>query len=575
MKGFMKHIKHLSWKKIGLWSLVAVPVAIIIAQLIYPYDQTRPYARVGGVDVGGLSRDEAVKTVNAAHQVATLAVYFGEAKEPYRSPTFKSLGAEVNSEEAIEASRYPWWLRLVPTSYWWAHTLSDNAEVSVQMNDKAVRTYVTAELGESCHVDPINAGIKVHSDALVVTPAVNGGTCVFDDVVTQMMKAKPETAGQATVRIATEGEAPAISDEVARKLIETVKQRLSGDVHLTFEGQSFSFSASEVRSWLVFEANAEQTELIVRIDGDKADSVLDEKIAATVARSPGVVTITTRDFQEISRTGGGEGRALNVRQTADNLANYMMQKSDEATVAVSVLPPDQKFIRSYSSSDAGLSALMKNFANDNPGTYGVSLVELSGQRRRASYNDTRKFTTASTYKLYVAYATLRRVENGTFAWSDQVAGGRDLAKCFDDMIVLSDNPCAEALVKKIGYTPMHREVQALGLMNTSFIDAESYKTTAGDLSTFMASLEAGQLPISAESRSRFISALKRNVYRRGIPAGASGAVANKVGFLDALLHDAAIVYAPSGTYVLTILTDGSSWDKIAELTREIEKLRAG
>ena len=550
-------------------------MAIIVAQLIYPYDQARPYARVGGVDVGGLSREEAIEVVNAAHQTATLAVYFGEAKEPYRSPAFKSLGVEVDSEEAIEASRYPWWLRLVPTSYWWGHTLSDDAEVSVRMDDKAVRAYVTTELGESCHVNPINAGIKVDSDALIVTPAVDGGTCVFDDVVTQMMKAKPETTGQATVRIATEREAPAISDEVAKKLIETVKQRLSGDVHLTFEGQSFGLGASEVRSWLVFEANAEQTELIVRIDGDKADSVLNEKIAATVARSPGVVTITTRDFQEISRTGGGEGRALNVRQTADNLANYMMQKSDEATVSVSVLPPEQKFIRSYSSSDAGLSALIKNFADDNPGTYGISLVELSGQRRRASHNDTRKFTTASTYKLYVAYATLRRVENGTFAWSDQVAGGRDLAKCFDDMIVLSDNPCAEALVKKIGYTPMHREVQALGLTNTSFIDAESYNTTAGDLSTFMASLETGQLPISAENRSRFISALKRNVYRRGIPAGASGAVANKVGFLDALLHDAAIVYAPSGTYVLTILTDGSSWDKIAELTREIEKLRAG
>ena len=550
-------------------------MAIIVAQLIYPYDQARPYARVGGVDVGGLSREEAIEVVNAAHQTATLAVYFGEAKEPYRSPAFKSLGVEVDSEEAIEASRYPWWLRLVPTSYWWGHTLSDDAEVSVRMDDKAVRAYVTTELGESCHVNPINAGIKVDSDALIVTPAVDGGTCVFDDVVTQMMKAKPETTGQATVRIATEREAPAISDEVAKKLIETVKQRLSGDVHLTFEGQSFGLGASEVRSWLVFEANAEQTELIVRIDGDKADSVLNEKIAATVARSPGVVTITTRDFQEISRTGGGEGRALNVRQTADNLANYMMQKSDEATVSVSVLPPEQKFIRSYSSSDAGLSALIKNFADDNPGTYGISLVELSGQRRRASHNDTRKFTTASTYKLYVAYVTLRRVENGTFAWSDQVAGGRDLAKCFDDMIVLSDNPCAEALVKKIGYTPMHREVQALGLTNTSFIDAESYKTTAGDLSTFMASLETGQLPISAENRSRFISALKRNVYRRGIPAGASGAVANKVGFLDALLHDAAIVYAPSGTYVLTILTDGSSWDKIAELTREIEKLRAG
>ena len=115
----MKRIKHLPWKKIGLWSLVAIPVAIIVAQLIYPYDQARPYARVGGVDVGGLSREEAIEVVNAAHQTATLAVYFGEAKEPYRSPAFKSLGVEVDSEEAIEASRYPWWLRLVPTSYWW------------------------------------------------------------------------------------------------------------------------------------------------------------------------------------------------------------------------------------------------------------------------------------------------------------------------------------------------------------------------------------------------------------------------------------------------------------------------
>jgi beta-lactamase class A len=63
------------------------------------------------------------------------------------------------------------------------------------------------------------------------------------------------------------------------------------------------------------------------------------------------------------------------------------------------------------------------------------------------------------------------------------------------------------------------------------------------------------------------------VYRQGIPAGASGAVADKVGFIDALLHDSAIVYSPSGTYVLAIMTDGSSWANIAQLTREIEALR--
>jgi beta-lactamase class A len=71
-----------------------------------------------------------------------------------------------------------------------------------------------------------------------------------------------------------------------------------------------------------------------------------------------------------------------------------------------------------------------------------------------------------------------------------------------------------------------------------------------------------------------LGAMKRNIYRQGVPAGASGQVADKVGFLWGLLHDSAIVYSPSGTYVLVVLTDGSSWRAIADLTREIEALRA-
>jgi beta-lactamase class A len=88
----------------------------------------------------------------------------------------------------------------------------------------------------------------------------------------------------------------------------------------------------------------------------------------------------------------------------------------------------------------------------------------------------------------------------------------------------------------------------------------------------MAMLESGTLPVSSESRERLLGALKRNIYRQGIPAGANGAVADKVGFLDGLLHDTAVVHSSNGTYVLTILTNGSSWAEIAELTRQIEGL---
>ena len=55
-----------------------------------------------------------------------------------------------------------------------------------------------------------------------------------------------------------------------------------------------------------------------------------------------------------------------------------------------------------------------------------------------------------------------------------------------------------------------------------------------------------------------------------VPAGTSATVADKVGFLYGYLNDAAIVYHPSGTYVLSVMTDRLSWGKIAEITRKIE-----
>lgn len=198
----MRHAKRVPWRRIGVLAAIAAPVLMIAVQLAYPHDRVQPYAKIAGIAIGGMSQDEAVKTVDAAYQSATLAIYFGEAKDPYRSPILKDLGVEVDSQQAVQANRYAWWLRLIPSSFWWAHLVSNYAEVSVHMNDQTVRDYVTAELGESCHVDPINASIKASRDKLTLVPSEDGGTCVFDDVVTQITGATPEPAGQATARLA-------------------------------------------------------------------------------------------------------------------------------------------------------------------------------------------------------------------------------------------------------------------------------------------------------------------------------------------------------------------------------------
>jgi beta-lactamase class A len=217
---------------------------------------------------------------------------------------------------------------------------------------------------------------------------------------------------------------------------------------------------------------------------------------------------------------------------------------------------------------------MKEYANSHPGTYSVSMRELSGQRRNASYRADVVTTTASTYKLFVAYSSLLRVESGEWQWSDYINGGRNLTQCFEDMIEKSDNECAVALLRKVGVRPLTDEAHAIGATHTSFLVSNDIKSTAEDESLLLGLLESGQILKQQSSRDIWITALKNDVYRQGIPKGIpSAVVANKVGFLDGLLHDAAIVYSPKGTYVLVIMTNGSSWGNIAELAGQIETLR--
>jgi len=326
--------------------------------------------------------------------------------------------------------------------------------------------------------------------------------------------------------------------------------------------------------WLQYAV--EEGALQVGLDAEKSTAWLNEKYGKQLAIAPGVTTVTTRDFTELSRSVGVSGQALDTDTTRAGLIEQLRGKGDVTVVAVKPVAPTVKYNRSYSPTDAGLSALMKNFAESHSGTYGVSMVELSGQKRRAEYNAGAQFTTASTYKLFVVYSALLRVENGSWKYSDQISGGRDLAQCIDDTIVKSDNPCAEAMLRKAGFSAVTNEAKALGATSTSFMGSNGIKSTARDEAVFMGALYSGQLLSQQASRDRLINALKRNVYRKGVPAGVPGvAVANKVGFLDGLLHDAAIVYSPSGAYVLVILTDGSSWANIAELTKQIEALRNG
>jgi beta-lactamase class A len=562
----MQHKKRL------LQGVGGIIVLIILGQLLYPGARLLPFTQIDMVSVGGWQKADASRELDHRYSEAKMGVYFGKAAEAYRSPKPADIKLEIRNQQRIDALQYPWYLRLLPGSIVWAHlVVKPAADPQYIYAAEGVKTYVNKELGESCSVEPKNASFKLAGSKLEVVSSSEGGTCDIATVITKLSEVKVRITGGNRAVIPVKVINPTIDNDKAEAVVRQLNSKFSAGVAITSGATTSTVSPTDVLSWI--DPVEADSALTFTFSSERASGYLNQHIAPGVAVKPGVSKVTTQDFMETARVDGTPGRALDIAATLQQLKEYAEAKRTTVTAATRVVPPTVEYTRSYSPTDTGLSALLKHYAESHPGTYGISLIELSDKRRRAAFQDDKQFTTASTYKLFVAYSSLKRVEEGAWQWSDQIQGGRNLEKCFDDMIVRSDNACAEALLQKIGFKAATSEIQALGLTNTTFLKGDTPLTTAGDLSLFNAMLQSNQLLSQQASRDRLINAMKRNIYRQGIPAGTGNQVADKVGFLDGLFHDAAIVYGPSGPYVLTIMSEGSNWATIADLTRQIEALR--
>jgi beta-lactamase class A len=558
-------------KKIAISSVGFALVAIIAAQLLYPTNSMVWFVSVDGIAVGGMDKEEVTRKLDGLYASAVAPVYYkDDTSTPKATPTLPDIGITVKNAERVASIDYPWYWRIVPTSGLWYNALLDAGEPSVERNTETLDTYMDKTFGAECILTPTNATIALKGDTFEVVKSTKGGTCNYDALheslaaVVPVLKPEKLVVEGATIK-------PAVNDEVAEKVRAVVAEKTGKGIVISVNGKDETIPGPNVRKWLTFTAEGSTLTYTLSADGI---TWLNETYGKALAITPGVTSITTSDYVETARTNGAPGRVIDAQASANEIVKYIKGGVAKAEAKTRAVPPTIKYIRSYSATDAGMSALMEHFAQSHPGTYGISLVELSGVRRHASYNGTKQFTTASTYKLFVAYSTLLRIESGQWNWNDQIAGGRNLTKCFDDMIVRSDNACAETLLRKISFTPITNEAKAIGATRTSFLGSSGIKSTAEDESLFLSLLYSGQILSQQSSRDTLINALKRNIYRQGVPAGMPGVtVANKVGFLDGLFHDAAIVYSPTGTYVLTVLTDGSSWANIAELTRQLEALR--
>ncbi|MEZ4674206.1 MAG: serine hydrolase [Caldilineaceae bacterium] len=226
-----------------------------------------------------------------------------------------------------------------------------------------------------------------------------------------------------------------------------------------------------------------------------------------------------------------------------------------------------------------------------PGVAGIALREL-GAGLSFGINADEVFPTASTIKIHVLTKLLQRAEAGeldlderiAITPSDHVLGSgviayldgpltlslRDLATL---MMIASDNTATNLCIERAGIAETNVLLQSLGLRETilrrkmmdniSAMREQENVSTPAELIAMIEFLHNGQP--SATVAEQALTIMKKHNYGfidRGVPA--TVAVANKPGWIEAVMCDAALIYLPRRPYLLAVMTKYALCDAVMQ-----------
>jgi beta-lactamase class A len=269
--------------------------------------------------------------------------------------------------------------------------------------------------------------------------------------------------------------------------------------------------------------------------------------------------------------------------SSNRAENLVKEKSEPVQqIVVDEQPPiettDMDEVEEEIDPNLALNNLLAEWVvQEEAGDFGVVVQELGGVERRGEFNHDKLFVSASTYKLFVSYIILQEIERGNLDYTSLTNQGRTLDDCFDSLITYSWDVCAYPMGSLVGWPELQSRLVEDGYINTDINNYDSVGeftgdkfTTAEDEALLMLRLAEGEL-LAQEETNYLINLLKNQEWRERIPAGVPQGieVADKPGWLYKYENDAAIVYGEDVTYVMVVLSNESSVERIADLSAEV------
>ncbi|OGH02497.1 MAG: hypothetical protein A2798_02500 [Candidatus Levybacteria bacterium RIFCSPHIGHO2_01_FULL_37_17] len=244
-----------------------------------------------------------------------------------------------------------------------------------------------------------------------------------------------------------------------------------------------------------------------------------------------------------------------------------------------------------------LTAIVAESVKGKNGTYAVAVLNLK-TGEEYYLNKHRVFDSASLYKLWIMGYAYKKIENGlldkNLLISDSIEnlnrifniasesaekniGGISLTvkNALDQMISRSDNYSALLLSSKLGLSNVKIYLNEYGLSNSNIGTKDSNPTTTVyDTFQFLYKLYYGELA-NQEYTDEMLSILKKQVINQKLPKYLPDSldISHKTGELGKFSHDAGIVYANNGPYIIVVLSETNSKNNadetIANISQEV------
>ena len=240
-----------------------------------------------------------------------------------------------------------------------------------------------------------------------------------------------------------------------------------------------------------------------------------------------------------------------------------MQEADETSIAEANAILQSSNLLSASGED--LAADLDELNATYPDQLGFVLInEQTGEA--ITTNESRIFTSASLYKLFLTYAILEQVDAGVLSLQNQMADGATIDDYLTSTITVSANEPAKELAHLIGWENIETFIHEQGFVSTSFNPYLEYdgiyyngdlETTPAEVAFLLERLLEGEL-LSEASTKYFLGLLGNQQLVYALNTGLSSDVtfAHKTGLLDDVSHDAGILSMDGQNYIVAVLTDG-------------------